>query len=79
VSAIPSTISPQTGDQMGTQIAALQNLANVRAIQIDFDATTTQHAFYSALLQEVRRKLPSTTPLSITAPPRPMWMRENIP
>jgi Protein of unknown function (DUF3142) len=67
VFAMHATISPQTGDQIGTRIAALQNLANVRAIQIDFDATTTQHAFYSALLQEVRRKLPSTIPLSITA------------
>jgi Protein of unknown function (DUF3142) len=63
----PPILTPEAREQVATQIANLQALLNVRAIQIDFDATTTQHAFYSALLQDVRRKLPSTFPLSITA------------
>lgn len=36
-------------------------------LQIDFDATGPQRAFYVNLLQEVRRRLPAGMPLSITA------------
>jgi Protein of unknown function (DUF3142) len=61
------TITPETREAIGSEIAALRNLPDVRAIQIDFDATTNQHGFYSSLLQGVRRQLPPTIPLSITA------------
>ncbi len=37
------------------------------ALQIDFDARKSQRAFYTALLQEVRRELPANIPLSVTA------------
>ncbi len=36
-------------------------------LQIDFDATRSQRAFYVGLLGEVRNKLPAGMPLSITA------------
>jgi hypothetical protein len=36
-------------------------------LQIDFDATRSQRAFYVNLLREVRKKLPEGMPLSITA------------
>lgn len=49
------------------EIADVANLPNVRAIQIDFDATVSERAFYFALLSDVRAKLPSSLPLSITA------------
>lgn len=39
----------------------------VAALQIDFDATRSQRAFYTRLLRDVRRRLPETMPLSITA------------
>jgi hypothetical protein len=39
----------------------------VAALQIDFDATRSQRAFYARLLREVRRRMPDTMPLSITA------------
>jgi len=42
-------------------------LPGVRALQIDFDATQSQQAFYRTLLQDVRQKLPPRMPLSITA------------
>jgi hypothetical protein len=58
---------PQDRERIATAIAALQDVASVRAIQIDFDATTTQRAFYASLLLDVRRKLPPALPLSITA------------
>jgi hypothetical protein len=39
----------------------------ISALQIDFDATRSQRAFYSALLTDLRRQLPANLPLSITA------------
>lgn len=36
-------------------------------LQIDFDATRSQRAFYVNLLREVRKRLPEGMPLSITA------------
>jgi Protein of unknown function (DUF3142) len=62
-----SASTPNAREDIASEIAALQNIAGVGAIQIDFDATTSQHSFYSALLQDVRGKLRSATPLSITA------------
>ena len=60
-------ITPKARDDIASEIAALQNISGVRGMQIDFDATTSQHSFYSALLQDVRGKLRSAIPLSITA------------
>jgi Protein of unknown function (DUF3142) len=42
-------------------------LPGVRALQIDFDATLSERAFYHRLLEELRRALPDSTALSITA------------
>ena len=42
-------------------------LPNVSAVQIDFDATTSEREFYRTLLRDLRQKLPDETPLSITA------------
>ncbi|HKP37877.1 MAG TPA: DUF3142 domain-containing protein [Pyrinomonadaceae bacterium] len=42
-------------------------LNRVTAIQIDFDAASSEREFYRALLQELRAKLPDHVPLSITA------------
>ena len=39
----------------------------IAALQIDFDATRSQREFYGNLLREVRRRMPDTMPLSITA------------
>jgi hypothetical protein len=66
VSAAPS-ITTETRERIASEIASLQNIPSVRAIQIDFDATTSQHVFYSALLQDVRHQLRPEIPLSITA------------
>ena len=62
-----ASVTPQDRERMATEIADLENLPSVRAVQIDFDATTREHAFYSLLLQDVRRKLSPSMPLSITA------------
>ncbi len=39
----------------------------IAALQIDFDATRSQRAFYRALLSDLRHQLPPDLPLSITA------------
>jgi len=54
-------------NELASEIAQLYSLPSVRGIQIDFDATARERAFYSALLIELRRQLPSTFPVSITA------------
>ena len=52
---------------MANVIADTATIPGVTAIQIDFDATASEHNFYRALLLEVRKRLPSEIPLSITA------------
>jgi hypothetical protein len=42
-------------------------LDRVAAIQIDFDAASSERDFYRSLLQDVRRQLPDKVPLSMTA------------
>jgi len=42
-------------------------LANVSAIQIDFDAASSEREFYRRFLQDLRAQLPDAMPLSITA------------
>jgi len=47
-------------------IAGFAN-ASTAAIQIDFDALRSERGFYSDLLTDVRRRLPASIPLSMTA------------
>ena len=42
-------------------------LGSVSAIQIDFDAASSEREFYRALLRDLRAKLPDNVPLSMTA------------
>jgi hypothetical protein len=39
----------------------------IRALQVDFDATRSQRAFYREVLKQIRGRLPASLPLSITA------------
>ncbi len=43
------------------------DLQNTSAIQIDFDAASSEREFYRSLLQELRQQLPDRVPLSMTA------------
>jgi uncharacterized protein DUF3142 len=57
-------------DQLATAAAALARLADwpsISAVQVDFDAVTSERAFYTQLLGDLRRALPPSMPLSITA------------
>ena len=42
-------------------------MTNVSAVQIDFDAKSSERAFYRDLIFDLRRKMPEQTALSITA------------
>lgn len=42
-------------------------LPNVKAVQIDFDATVSERDFYRNVVNELKRQLPENTPLTMTA------------
>jgi len=68
--ATPPQTPPNTPALRGQLLAAIlpaTQLPNVRALQIDFDAPASQLPLYADLLRDLRRQLPPTMPLSITA------------
>src|SRR2546423_1975381 len=48
-------------------VMKMLQLDRVAAIQIDFDAASSERDFYRSLLQDLRRQLPDKVPLSMTA------------
>src|SRR4030095_1835347 len=61
------TLSVEQTNRVSELIRKTLHLPNVSAIQVDFDATTSERRFYRDLLIDLRSKLPDETPLSITA------------
>ena len=59
--------TPESAQRSADAIADAARLPNVRAVQVDFDATASQRDFYLALLRDLRADLPAGYPLSITA------------
>jgi hypothetical protein len=62
----PALSSGQTA-AASAAIASLANLAGIAAVQLDFDASVSERTFYGGLLRDLRRRLPSAMPLSMTA------------
>ena len=60
-----STLPPV--EAASAAIAGAAAIPGVRALQVDFDATLSQRPFYRSLLSDLRRRLPPSTPLSMTA------------
>lgn len=60
-------LSPAQITETAATISELGHLPNVVMVQVDFDATTTERAFYRELLTQLRHKLPPATALSMTA------------
>jgi len=60
-------LSPVTITETVAAISELGSLPNVVMVQVDFDARTSERAFYRELLVQLRGKLPQSTSLSITA------------
>ena len=48
-------------------IAEAAAIPGVRALQVDFDATLSERAYYRNLLTDLRRRVPQRMPLSMTA------------
>jgi len=63
---LPPTLSESQRAEAARIIAGLVNRSPA-AIQIDFDATRSERAFYRDLLDDVRRRIPASMPLSMTA------------
>jgi hypothetical protein len=63
----PPALSSLQLEQTAREILDLPFSSVKSPIQIDFDSTLSQRNFYRDLLRLVRRDLPSSTPLSITA------------
>ena len=62
----PSLAATQR-EQLVKLILQTLELNHVSAIQVDFDALSSERDFYGALLRDLRTKLPDDVPLSITA------------
>ena len=62
-----TTLSATQREQLVDLVLKTLKLKNVLALQIDFDATTSQREFYRTLLHELRNRLPDDVPLSMTA------------
>ena len=67
VSASSPSFSREEITRIATEIASTAKGEDAGVLQIDFDATLSEHTFYRDLLIEVRRQLPPNFPLSITA------------
>jgi hypothetical protein len=66
----PSTrplLTPRQEGLLVDEIKAVANLPKVLAVQIDFDATRSERDFYRDAIVELRRRLPQSIGLSITA------------
>jgi hypothetical protein len=60
-------LSPAQITETAAAISQLGSLPNIVMVQVDFDATTSERTFYRELLNQLRRNLPPSTALSITA------------
>jgi len=58
---------PATRGATADAILTAARLPGIRALQIDFDAAQSQHAFYADVLRQVRAGLPRDERLEITA------------
>jgi Protein of unknown function (DUF3142) len=63
----PPDLSASQREMATAAIAEIGALSGIQALQVDFDATVSQRAFYRDMLQQLRRQLPASMPLSITA------------
>jgi uncharacterized protein DUF3142 len=62
-----AALSGEQRKQITDLVLKTLSLDRVAAVQIDFDAASTERSFYSSLLNDLRTQLPQTMPLSMTA------------
>ncbi|CAN5447450.1 hypothetical protein BH10ACI1_BH10ACI1_13620 [soil metagenome] len=66
-SAKRPTLSDEQRKKVVNYIKKTLELPNIKAIQIDFDATVSERAFYRKLVNDLRKELPENFPFTITA------------
>jgi hypothetical protein len=59
--------TPELRAALAAHIAVYGTHRDIQALQLDFDATQSQQAFYRGVLELLRPQLPRSLPLSITA------------
>lgn len=62
-----AALSDRQREELVALVLKTLQLENISAIQIDFDAASSERQFYATLLKDLRAKLPETIPLSMTA------------
>ena len=62
-----SDLSADAKEKVVSLVKKTLELPNVKAIQIDFDATSSERDFYRDVIGELKKQLPENTPLTITA------------
>ena len=67
ITGAPATLSAAQRAKLVDLIRRTLDLGNVSAIQVDFDAATSEREFYRQLLTDLRERLPDNVPLSMTA------------
>lgn len=63
----PLRLSEAETRALAAEIATLSGISGLRAVQIDFDARESERPYYGRLLEDLRRRLPASLKLSITA------------
>jgi hypothetical protein len=63
----PPDLSASQRQLATAAIAEVSALSGISALQVDFDATASQRTFYREVLHQLRRQLPASMPLSMTA------------
>lgn len=59
--------NPVQADQTADHLMRVFDDARLAAVQIDYDAGTSERAFYSMLLSRLRNRLPKRLPITMTA------------
>jgi hypothetical protein len=63
----PPDLSASQRQMATAAITEVGMRSGIQALQVDFDATVSQRAFYREVLFQLRRELPASMPLSMTA------------
>ena len=61
------TFDQKMGDEVARLIRGTLDLPNVKAVQVDFDATASERTFYRSMMSELRKQMPEGVALTMTS------------
>lgn len=67
IRSAPPSLSIEQRNEIVESLLQIAGKPKTSALQIDFDATQSERQFYKNLLNDLRRRLPESIPLSMTA------------